>query len=227
MKKLGLIIPLTVLGAALFSVIAFVIPFHRGTNFWIGYGFGLFAILYLGLIAYMSNSSTRTLQSRFYGWHLIGVAGIYTIVQLIVSLLLFSIPVLPVWLGVVVCSVLLILSLCGSITTQSANDTIEKIDSEVKEKVFYIRSLEVDIGGMAARCSDLPMKRELEKLREKIRYSDPMSSSRLATLEESIQTRCEYLGELITRQDYGAALATLQQIERMLQERNEKCKLLK
>ena len=71
------------------------------------------------------------------------------------------------------------------------------------------------------------MKRELEKLQEKIRYSDPMSSSRLATLEESIQTLCEYLGELITRQDYGAALATLQQIERLLEERNEKCKLLK
>ena len=151
----------------------------------------------------------------------------YAIVQLVVSLLLFSIPALPVWPGVVVCSVLLILSLGGSITTQSANDTIEKIESEVKEKVFYIRSLEVDIGGMAARCSDLPMKRELEKLQEKIRYSDPMSSSRLATLEESIQTLCEYLGELITRQDYGAALATLQQIERLLEERNEKCKLLK
>lgn len=106
MKKVGLAIPLTVLGAVLFSAIAFVIPFYRGINFWIGYGFGLFAILFLGMIAYMSSSSEMPLQSRFYGWQLIGVAGIYTLTQMVVSLLLFSIPVLPIWLGVAICSML-------------------------------------------------------------------------------------------------------------------------
>ena len=227
MKKIGLAIPLTVLGAVLFSVIAFVIRFYRGINFWIGYGFGLFAILFLGMIAYMSSSSEMPLQSRFYGWQLIGVAGVYTLTQMVVSLLLFSIPVLPIWLGVAICSILLILALGGSITTQSSNNTIEKLDSEVKGKMFYIRSLETDIGGIAAKCSDPSLKKELEKLREIIRYSDPMSSPRLASIEESIQERCNYLGELVTRQDYNSALAAVQQIGRLLIERNEKCKLLK
>lgn len=227
MKKIGLAIPLTVLGIALFSVIAFAVPFHHGINFWLGYGFGLFSILFLGLITYMSNSAKKPLQSRFYGWQLMGVAGIYTVIQVVFSLLLFAIPMLPTWLGVVVCSALLILALGGSITTQSSNNTIEKLDSEVKGKVFYIRSLETDIGGIAAKCSDPSLKKELEKLREIIRYSDPMSSPRLASLEESIQERCNYLGELVTRQDYNSALAAAQQIGRLLIERNEKCKLLK
>lgn len=227
MKKIGLAIPLTVLGIALFSVIAFAVPFHHGINFWLGYGFGLFSILFLGLITYMSNSAKKPLQSRFYGWQLMGVAGIYTVIQVVFSLLLFAIPMLPTWLGVVVCSALLILALGGSITTQSTNNTIEKLDSEVKGKVFYIRSLEADIGGIAAKCSDPSLKKELEKLREIIRYSDPMSSPRLASIEESIQERCNYLGELVTRQDYNSALAAAQQIGRLLIERNEKCKLLK
>ena len=93
--------------------------------------------------------------------------------------------------------------------------------------MFYIRSLEADIGGIAAKCSDPSLKKELEKLREIIRYSDPMSSPRLASIEESIQERCNYLGELVTRQDYNSALAAVQQIGRLLIERNEKCKLLK
>lgn len=227
MKKIGLIIPITALAATLFSIIAFAVPFYRGTNFWIGYGFGIFAILFLGLIFYMNNSSVKPLQSRFYGWQLIGIAGIYTIVQMVASLLLFAIPMLPTWLGVVVCSALLIFALGGSITTQSANDTIEKIDFDVKEKVFYIRSLEADIAGMVAQCSDLSLKRELEKLREKIRYSDPMSSSRLAPLEKSIQDNCKYLEELISQQEYSSAAVTAQKITSLLEERNEKCKLLK
>lgn len=227
MKKIGLAIPLTVLGIALFSVIAFAVPFHHGINFWLGYGFGLFSILFLGLITYMSNSAKKPLQSRFYGWQLMGVAGIYTVIQVVFSLLLFAIPMLPTWLGVVVCSALLILALGGSVTTQAAKETIEKIETEVKEKVFYIRSLEIEISGLAARCPDLSLKKELGKLQEKIRYSDPMSSQRLASLEESIQGRCTYLGELVSRQDYSSAAATVQQIVRLLEERNEKCKLLK
>lgn len=56
----------------------------------------------------------------------------------------------------------------------------------VKKKVFYIRDLKTDVDSCLSYVSDSALKKQLEKLSEAIRYSDPMSHASLADIEAEL-----------------------------------------
>ena len=70
---------------AVFSAIAFVIPFPQNTVFWIAYACGIFAILFQ-LYIFKSSFGKEDARSRFYGFPIARLGIYYLVIQLIVSI---------------------------------------------------------------------------------------------------------------------------------------------
>lgn len=211
----------------MFQVVAFVLPFTQGTTFWLGYIFAVVSLVLVIGVAYMSNSSEKPLQSRFYGWPILTVAGIYAMVQLVVSLLFMAVADIPSQIAVITNVVLLGTALLGVLATGAAADKIQGIDDVVKPKVSYIKMLESDISALGSQCSDPEIRKKVADLADAVRYSDPMSADALVSLEETIRLHVSILMDDFHAGRTDTASAKCDQIMRLLDERNRKCKLLK
>ena len=213
---------------AVYNVIVFVIPFIKGGGFWTGYGFSMLALLLTAAIAFYAFSR-EGLKSKVYGVPLISVVWSYFIIQLIIGLVEMVLDFIPIpfQYGIAVNTILLGACLLGLITVEAAKDEIERIDGKVKEKVFYIKSLQADVEGLVGKTPDDSLKKILKDLVETIRYSDPMSSPQLATIENKIEARTTVLTEAVEKLDGDAIKSLCNELQQLFAERNRKCKILK
>jgi len=224
-KNKGMYLIVVFIVLALLNVIAFSAPFNReGNGFWVGYSFSMLAVVVsaaVGLYAIGREGKTR----KFYGLPLANAALIYLIIQLIMSLAEMAVPSIPLWISVVANVVLLGVFLIGIISANAATEEIERLDTAVKEKVFFIKSLQGDIEGLVTRAPDEATRKSLKDLAETIRYSDPMSSPQLAALENKIEAKSAALAENIADANTINSICT--ELQQLFAERNRKCKLLK
>lgn len=227
-KNRGMFFATVLIIVAVYNVIAFVIPFHRGGGFWTGYGFSMLAILLAAGISFYAFDR-EGLRSKVYGLPLIHVTWIYLVLQLIFGLaqmLLDFIPV-PYQYGIVLNVILLGACLIGLIIVDVTKGEIERIDEKIKGKVFYIKSLQIDVEGLMDKTSDASVKKALKDLAETIRYSDPMSSPQLAAIENKIEAKAATLAEAVEKTDNDGAKALCDELQQLFAERNRKCKILK
>jgi len=213
---------------AVYNVVVFVIPFNRGGGFWTGYGFSMLAMLLTAAVGFYAFDR-ETLKSKFYGIPLIYVVWRYLIIQLIIGFLEMVLDFIPIpfQYGLALNTILLGACLIGLFAVEAAKDEIERIDEKVKEKVFYIKSLQVDIESLVGRVPDDLLKKSLKDLVEVIRYSDPMSSPQLAAIENKIEARSAALTEAIEKADGETVNALCNDLQQLFAERNKKCKILK
>ena len=179
---------------AMYNVVVFVVPFVRGANFWVGYGFTMLAMVITAAVGFFAFDR-ESAQSKVYRIPLISVVWRYLVIQIIAGLLLMILQFIPFQYGIAANVVILGATLIGLITLNIAREEIERIDGEVKEKVFYIKSLQADVEGLVAKAPDESAKKALKALAETIRYSDPMSSPQLAAIENKIEAKAAILAE--------------------------------
>ena len=221
MKKKGLAYAVLVIAFALFNVIAFFIPTEKTATFWIAYAFSAIAFLLQIVIWKLAFKGTDTIKSKFLGIPLLSVGFRYLVIQVIAFVVFMIFPALPTWIPIVVCSVILGGSAICLIGTETGREEISRVEEKVKSKVFYIKSLQVDVEMLAETESDPTTKAELTKLAEKIRFSDPMSSDALAEIETEIVNKIK---EIKTSNDKLAIIAVT---SALVEERNKKAKILK
>ena len=206
---------------ALFNVLAFVIPTEKTATFWIAYAFSVVAFgLQIGIWKFAFKGAD-TLKSKFLGIPLISVGARYLVVQVIVFAVFMAFPLLPTWIPIVICSVILGISSICLIGTETGREEINRVAVKVEKKVFYIKALQVDIELLAETENDPDIKAELLKLADKIRFSDPMSSDALSEIEAEI---LEKVSELKTAENKLAIISTA---SALVAERNKKAKILK
>ena len=76
-----------------FNVIAFVVPFTKTGTFWIGYGFGMLAILLQLVVMKVAFHGTESVRSKFYGFPIARIGVIYGICQIILSITAMALSV--------------------------------------------------------------------------------------------------------------------------------------
>ena len=222
-KKMSIVAVLITL--VIYSIVVFVIPFNKGGGFWSGYSFSMLALLLTAAVSFFAFKP-EGLRSKVYGLPLISVVWRYLVIQLVIGLLQMILDFIPIpfQYGLALNVILLGLCLIGLITVNIGKEEIERIDEKVKEKVFYIKSLQVDVEGMVDKASNESTKKALKDLADTIRYSDPMSSPQLATIENKIENKIAMLSESI---DSVAIKAICDEIQNLFAERNRKCRILK
>ena len=205
----------------LFNVIAFAVPAAKTATFWIAYAFAAIAFASQIAIWKFAFKGADTLKSKFLGIPLISVGITYLIVQIIAFAVFMALPLTASWIALVVCALILGISTICLIGTETGREEINRVEEKVEKKVFYIKSLQVDVEMLASAETDAETKAELTKLAERIRFSDPMSDEALVDLEEEISAKVK---ELKTAENKSAIISVL---DSLVTKRNGKTKQLK
>lgn len=210
-----------------FTVIAFVIPFPKTTVFWIAYLCGVFAILFQ-IYIFKSSFGNEDARSRFYGFPIARLGIIYLVIQLIASIAEIALAkFIPAWIVIVINVLILAFALIGCITAETMRDEIAKQDGKLKKSVFNMRELQSISATLVDQCSDENLKKDLRKLADEFRYSDPLSSDKTKVLEADLQSRVSDLQQAIVDGDIEGAKALCSKISGCLKERNRICALSK
>ena len=205
---------------ALISIIAFAVPTTKTATFWIAYVFTAAAFA-AQIIIWNKALGKEELKSKFLGFPVVHIGIVYAIIQVVAFAIFLFVPTLPAWSAIVVCSVIAGVSAVCMISVDAGRNEIERVEAKVKQKVFYIKSLQVDVELLANNEPDSVIKTALLKLAEKIRFSDPMSYSELEVVEKELADK---IYALKTSADKLTAIA---EIDALLVERNAKIKILK
>ena len=210
-----------------FSVIAFVIPFPKNTVFWIAYLCGVFAILFQ-LYIFKSSFGKADARSKFYGFPIARLGIYYLVIQIVISICEIALAkILPTWIVIVLNVVILAFALIGCITTETMRDEIERQDVALKKDVSSMRELQSISATLVDQCNDEELKKELKKLADEFRYSDPLSSDKTKDLEIDLQSRIGDLQQAITDGDIEGAKALCNKLSGCLRERNRICSVNK
>lgn len=211
-----------------FQVLVFTIPFEKTVVFWIGYLFGMIAIIGQIYVLKVAFDNTETLKSKFYGFPIVKIGAMYLVIQLIASFIfMIGAVVIPVQVAIVICTLLLAVAAIGTITTDGLREELIRQDSELKTDVTTMRNLQSQINALVTICKDEQMVKQIKVLAEEIKYSDPVSNDKLHSIEANLIEMVSSLQEAVLEQDNEGAEELLVKLHIELVERNRLCKLSK
>lgn len=210
--------------AIAFGLASFIIPFEKNTTFWSAFLFGMVSVLaqlYFFKSAFKGNSSAK---SRVYGYPIARIGVLYSSAQLMISFAQMGLSTyLPFWAGTLNI-VILILALIGCLGTETARSAVASLDATEAEQTAKMAHIVLIAKSLAAANKDLGLKHELTALVDKARFSDPVSSSNTADIEDEIEKTLNELKRMI---DAGETKRTHELIEQSLSEiedRNRICR---
>ena len=215
----------------LFQVIAFISPGWSGVekytaSFWIGY-VGI-TIAFVGQLActYFALKESD-LQKTFYNISLITTSYTGLILTLIFGGLCMLLSLLPYWVGTILCAAVLAFNIIAVVKAAIAIDEVSAIDEKIKTQTLFIKSLTVDAECLVARTKSEAVKAECKKVYEAVRYSDPLSSSALDSVESEITIKFSKLSDAVSSDNSEVVAELADDLVILIGERNKKCKLLK
>lgn len=215
----------------LFNVIAFVSVGWAGqekytASFWIGYGF--ITATFLGqLLCAKAAFKEDSMQKAFYNIPLIRVSYTGLVCSFVFGGACMLISPLPYWVGVILCAIVLTICVISVLKAATAADLVARVDEKVKVQTAFIRLLTVDAENLLSRAKTETAKVACKKVYEAARYSDPMSSDALLSVEEKISAQMEVLIAAVAEGNDDAIAAAAGEVALLIGDRNRKCKVLK
>lgn len=226
-KSRGLLGIIPVLIFIIYSILMFWIFDQSKTMFKLCYVFSVVATALATFMPVFMIKPQNTAKTIFNRFSLAMFTSLYFGIQLVLGFVLTLLGFLPTVIGVILELALAFIYAIGIITSSLGIDYIKDLEKEQKEKVYFIKSIAVDIEGLVNKVQDAELKKKLEKLSETARYSDPMSHQSLSGLESQISIKVEALKASINEGKLETVENDCKAIEDMFNERNEKCKILK
>lgn len=216
---------------ALFNLIAFISPgwaaFKKYSgSFWTGYIFITLAFvgqLVCSLFAFKEDKK----EKFFLSLPLITLSYTGLILTLVFGTLCMLASFLPYWVAVIICAVILAVYAIAVLKVKAAAEISSATGEKVKTKTFFIRSLTVDCENLLAKAKSEQAKTACNKVYEAVRYSDPMSSDELSSVEEKISAKIGELSTAVTACDNEKITTLADETVLLVKERNSKCKVLK
>lgn len=217
---------------AVFNVITFVTPNEiAGVSkftgaFWTGYIFITLAFIGQLGCAYKAFKA-ENLKKLFYNIPLISISYTGLVVMLVVGIICMAVPVVPYWIGVIVCVLVFAFSAISVIKASVVADVVSEIDEKVKVKTQFMKLLTSDAEHLMSSSKTAELKAEAKKVYEAIRYSDPMTNDALVDVEEQIQSEFKFFSQAIESEDLELAKSVSDGLLTLIDSRNKKCKVLK
>ena len=209
---------------AVFSLIAFLVPFNRTPVFWIAYGCGVFAVLFQIYIFKTSFGGKDGAKSKFYGFPIARLGVYYLIAQLVLSFIEMAVSgLIPVWAAVIVNALALSFALIGCVTAETMRDEIARQDAQLKQNVSRMRELQSRAATMVSYCTDDTLKMTVRKIADELKFSDPISSDDTAELEEDMRKQISDIQQALIDGDTEGAKALCEKLMENLNERNRVC----
>jgi len=151
---------------------------------------------------------------------LIRVSIIGTIVVFLVGFVFLLINSIPVWVTSVVCIIVVGINVFAVIRAKAAAELVHDKDAQIKQQTSFIRNITADAQILLGTAKTEGEKKQLTDLYEAFRYSDPMSSPELKSIEEDILYQFISLKKEYSDEKVGELL-------NLIKSRNIRCKSLK
>ena len=208
----------------IFVVAFFVVPFERNGTAWSAFAFGCVSLIAGAIITFLSFDKGDSLKSKIYGFPIFRLGYYYTIVQLILSIgFIVSAWFVEIPSGVVIITglVLLGVTVIGVAQLDNVRDIVERQDVKGKANTEMMESLRRDVDSLVRKCTDEKVKKELEKLAEEFKYSDPVSSDKTREIEDKIS---DSIRTINTDPNLGINFEVVSTMRELLIQRNDICK---
>lgn len=182
--------------AVMYAVIFFAIPFDRNATTWIAFSFGLVSIISGAIVAFIAFDKGENLKSKVYGFPMFRLGYYYTAVQLILSIGLFIAELfidLPSWISLVFSVLLLGVFIIGVVAVDIVRDIVEHQEIKNVVNTQVMESLRREADSLIRKCTNPEVKKELEKLAEEFKYSDPVSTDETKDIESIMSKKIESL----------------------------------
>ena len=216
----------------LFNLCCFITPNEalglskfRG-SFWIGYIFITIAFIGQFICTYIAVKPEK-IHKVFYNLPIISLSYIGLIMTTIIGTLCMVIPDLPIWVGIIVCFLVLVFNIAAILKASVSANIVETIDTKNAVKTRFVREATINAQSIISKAKSAQIKAECEKVYDSIRYSDPMSSPELLSVETQIKEKIVELSSAVNENDSEKASCKATEILSLIEERNNKCKMLK
>lgn len=218
---------------ALFNVICFVTPeefngmYKYAGAFWSGYGF-IMASFVMHLVYVFFALSVKEKEKRILNMPVIIISCIELVLMVICGAICMIIPDLPNWLGVVACSVILVFSIVSLVATKSVGEKSTKANMKLNAETRFYRDL-TDTAQLLINSAKSPeIKAIAISVKDAIRYSDPVSSDDIHSMELEIEASMNLLLEMIKNDETIDMIKTKsEELLNLIEYRNKKCMTLK
>lgn len=194
--------------------------------FWVTYALVLGAFL-LELITMFLFLKKGTPEKKFLGLSLVRTGLIALILTLIVGIVFMCVPVIPTWIGAIVCLLIAGISVLAVMRTSSAITAVESVGEQVKAKTEFMRLAAADAQTIMDNAPTPALAASAKKVYEAIRYSDYTSHPALAEIESKIEEGLKAFKQAVDGGDEGAASAQETALIALIKERGVRCKALK
>ena len=213
---------MTVLTVLLYAMITLIIAgFDGKAQFWISFTFAMISFPLAYFIAYLSVSSAKRLSYWLFSLPIIRWCVIYVVLALVMSTTFMLVPKIS-WKIVLLPQFLLpILFMVIVVPCFAQREHVATVQKETVQKVSYMRLMYAKLTALLPRTEDAAVKKELEKVIDQVRHSDPMSADTLEPLEEKISAYVDQLDTLIRTAQWEAAAPVVKEISMLMVERNQ------
>lgn len=206
----------------IFNVVVFLVPLTHNVMFWLGYFFALFALVSTTLVFVLYFGKPFE-ENKFL--NLPAVKAVWTYFVLQTALSAWEMSAFPLsYLSALIIN--LVLGAIFTLIILSLYAVAEKIDKSEQftaEKVIFIKQLKLKLDSI--ETEDVELAKKIKQLAEDVRFSDQMSHSKLAEIENELKVAVDELAENISNTESAQLLCT--KISKLLKQRNEQCKIYK
>lgn len=229
-KRIKSILSVYAIAILVYVVLTLIIPFSKSSASWVAFAFTILSFIIGAAITVWFFDKEKSLVSKFYGYPVFRIGFLYTIVQVIISILIFVVGEftnLPYWIGLGVSILLLGLALIGIITVDNARDYITEVEAKSEISTKTLTLFKVDIADILDTCTNQEVYEALKKLNEKFKYSDQVSSLATEEKEEEIKQAIEKLKDIINTESSENVIDEIKLISNLLSSRNRICEARK
>lgn len=229
-KRVKSIILIYAIAMLVYIVLATVIPFSKPAASWVVFAFTILSLVLGAAVSIYAFDNGTTLVSKFYGYPVFRIGFLYTVSQVVISVLIFAVGVfvnIPYWIGLSVSILLLGVALIGVIATDNARDYADEVDVKNETSTKALTRFNVDIADILDACNNPEVYEPLKKLNEKFKYSDQVSSPVTEEKEEEIKQEIEKLKNIINNESTENIIDEIKLISNLLSSRNRICEARK
>ena len=215
----------------IFNVVSILIPgwptLEKTTaSFWIGYAFvnvSFIGQLVCAWMAFKDDSARKT----FYNIPMFSISYAGLVSNAVVGLICMIITPLPYWVGGIICPLIFIVNLVAVIKSKIAAEIVNDVDEKVETAIDFMYDMRADSESLLMRAKTDDVKAICIKVRDAFKYSDPMSSPALESVEAEIKEHFESMKKALVGGKDDVVTAESEELLALIFERNNKCKRLK
>ncbi len=211
---------------AVFNVIVFVVPLEKVGVFWVGYIL-ITAMLLIQIACSYFTINQDSLSKVFLNIPIMVISYSALAASFIIGTLFMVVPNLPNWIAIIGCTAITAFYVIAIVAGKVTSETIDNIDKKIKTQTFFIKSLTIDAQMLMTKAESDKAKELTKKVYEAVRYSDPMSNNALAQSETSITIKFKEFEDSVISNNESSSEIFAKELLILINDRNQKCKLLK